>query len=153
MKREFLQELRVGEAALPKEVIDAIMAENGKDIQTHRQAAQQWEEKYNRAVTDHAAQMEKLQFDGYIQSAVTALGGRNLKAIAALLDLEQLQKSQDPKAAVQEAVAKVKEENDYLFAGTVLPAPYAPGTGTQSTDQGKFPNTLAGALKEKFHKN
>ncbi len=38
MKREFLQELRVGEAALPKEVIDAIMAENGRDIQTHKQA-------------------------------------------------------------------------------------------------------------------
>ena len=33
MKREFLQEFRVGEEGLPKEVIDAIMAENGRDIQ------------------------------------------------------------------------------------------------------------------------
>ena len=33
MKREFLQEFRVGDAPLPKEVIDAIMAENGRDIQ------------------------------------------------------------------------------------------------------------------------
>ena len=33
MKREFLQEFRVGEQSLPKEVIDAIMAENGRDIQ------------------------------------------------------------------------------------------------------------------------
>ena len=33
MKREFLQEFRVGEQPLPKEVIDAIMAENGRDIQ------------------------------------------------------------------------------------------------------------------------
>jgi len=32
MKREFLQNLKVGEEALPKEVIDAIMAENGRDI-------------------------------------------------------------------------------------------------------------------------
>ena len=90
MKREFLQELRVGEAALPKEVIDAIMAENGRDIQTHKQAAQQWEEKYNRAVSDHTAQMEKLQFDGYVQNAVQTHRGRSLKAIAALLDMEQL---------------------------------------------------------------
>ena len=30
MKREFLQGIRIGEEALPKEVIDAIMAENGK---------------------------------------------------------------------------------------------------------------------------
>lgn len=32
MKREFLQNLKVGEEALPKEVIDAIMDENGRDI-------------------------------------------------------------------------------------------------------------------------
>jgi len=34
MKREFLANLKVGDQALPKEVIDAIMAENGRDIQT-----------------------------------------------------------------------------------------------------------------------
>lgn len=33
MKREFLQNLKVGEEALPKEVIDSIMAENGRDIE------------------------------------------------------------------------------------------------------------------------
>ena len=33
MKREFLQNLKVGEEALPKEVIDAIMEENGRDIE------------------------------------------------------------------------------------------------------------------------
>lgn len=32
MKREFLQNLKVGEQTLTKEVIDAIMAENGRDI-------------------------------------------------------------------------------------------------------------------------
>ena len=34
MKREFLQGLKVGENPLPKEVIDAIMAENGRDIES-----------------------------------------------------------------------------------------------------------------------
>ena len=33
MKREFLQDLKVGDQSLPKEVIDAIMAENGRDIE------------------------------------------------------------------------------------------------------------------------
>ena len=33
MQREFLQNLKVGDAPLPKEVIDAIMAENGRDIE------------------------------------------------------------------------------------------------------------------------
>lgn len=33
MKREFLQNLKIGDAPLSKEVIDAIMAENGRDIE------------------------------------------------------------------------------------------------------------------------
>lgn len=33
MKREFLQNFKVGDQALPKEVIDAIMDENGNDIE------------------------------------------------------------------------------------------------------------------------
>ena len=39
MKREFLQNLKVGEEALPKEVIDTIMAENGRDITAAKEAA------------------------------------------------------------------------------------------------------------------
>lgn len=39
MKREFLQNLKVGEEALPKEVIDAIMDENGRDITAAKTAA------------------------------------------------------------------------------------------------------------------
>lgn len=34
MKREFLQNIKVGDAALPKEIIDLIMEENGKDIES-----------------------------------------------------------------------------------------------------------------------
>lgn len=33
MKREFLQNFKVGDQPLPKEIIDAIMDENGKDIE------------------------------------------------------------------------------------------------------------------------
>ena len=33
MKREFLQNFKIGDAPLPKEIIDAIMDENGKDIE------------------------------------------------------------------------------------------------------------------------
>lgn len=33
MKREFLQNIKVGDTALPKEVIDLIMEENGRDIE------------------------------------------------------------------------------------------------------------------------
>ena len=49
MKREFLQNLKVGELFLTKDVIDAIMAENGKDIESAKAAGNAWEEKYNQA--------------------------------------------------------------------------------------------------------
>ena len=33
MKTEFLQNFKVGDQSLPKEIIDAILAENGRDIE------------------------------------------------------------------------------------------------------------------------
>ena len=33
MKAEFLQNFKVGDAPLPKEAVDAILAENGRDIE------------------------------------------------------------------------------------------------------------------------
>lgn len=33
MKREFLQNFKIGDQQLPKEVIDAILDENGRDIE------------------------------------------------------------------------------------------------------------------------
>lgn len=150
MKREFLQSLQVGGNELPKEIVDAIMAEHGKDIQSHKQAATQWEEKYTQAVNDHAQQLQQLRFDALVKDAVNAGRGRNIKAITALLDVSALQQSQDPAAALQEAVSKLKEENPYLFDSETTPPPYARGTGTGQTAQENYPQTLAGALKEKF---
>ena len=152
MKREFLQNLRVGDAPLPKELVDAIMAENGSDIQTHKQAAKDWEEKYNQAVQTHQAELQRLEFEGMLKETVTAAKGRNLKAITALLDVDALRQSQDLQSAMTAAVAQLKQENAYLFDGAVTPTPYAVGTGTQPGQQEAVPQTLAGALRERFQK-
>lgn len=151
MKREFLQSLKVGEEALPKEIIDAIMAENGKDIQAAKQAGEGWEEKYNQAVLMHARELNDLRFDTLLREAVSATGGRNLKAIAALLDVEALKGSEDPQKAVSDAVEALKQENGYLFQ-TQTPPPYARGTGSRQGASSEQPATLAGALREKFER-
>ena len=152
MKREFLQSLQVGEAPLPKEIVDAIMAENGKDIQAARQAGAQWEEKYNQAVSDHSRELSALRLQNALESAVQKAGGRNLKAISALLDLEQLGGSQDLKASLEEAVDALKQENSYLFEEKHTPPPYARGTGARETAPITQPATLAGALREKYER-
>ena len=132
MKREFLQALM----EMPKEVVDAIMAENGRDIQQLRTSCQEWEQKY------HAARL-----DGAVGMAIGKAGGRNQKAITALLDLQALRQAEDIQTAAAQAVENVKRECGYLF--DTLPG-FAPGTGAVQLGAEEEPQTLAGALKEKF---
>ena len=147
MKREFLQNLMEG---MPKEVVDAIMEENGRDIQSARLAAQEWEQKYTQAVESHGKELAQARFDAVLRSSITDAGGRNHKAIAALLDVEALQESQQQEQAVAEALKALKKECAYLFK-TEIPPMYATGTGTVHHGAVE-PETLAGALREKFER-
>ena len=174
MKREFLQEFRVGDAPLPKEVIDAIMAENGRDIQkvkanfadyedmkaelsrlqqdqSFEEAAKAWEEKYNQAVEDHKAELDRLSFQKALDEGIAKAKGRSAKAITALLDVEALKESENQQQAIEAALSALKQESRYLFDGDV-PPPYVRGTGAYSGVQDKHPTTLAGALREKFER-
>ena len=178
MKREFLLGLQVGDNPLPKEIIDAIMAENGKDIQKvragfadydqikeelqkmqqtaqeaqkHKDDALAWEEKYNQAVEEHAAQVSRLTFQSRLDSAILQAKGRSAKAICALLDLEALQESEDQPKAIEKAIVQLQKSNGYLFGGEAAPC-YARNTGAWQGAQEKAPTTLAGALKEKFER-
>ena len=174
MKREFLQEFRVGEQPLPKEVIDAIMAENGRDIQkakanfadyedmkaelarlqqdqSFEESAKAWEEKYNRAVEDHKAAIARMAFDKVLGESILKARGRNAKAITALLDVEALEKSENQADAIEAALENLKKDSRYLFEGDV-PPPYARGTGACNGTQEVRPTSLAGALREKFER-
>ncbi len=148
MKREFLQNLRVGDQPLPKEVIDAIMEENGRDIQ----AFKHWQEKYNQAEVRHQKELAELAFSGVLNQAIAQAGGRNAKAITALLDVKALRESENQQAAVEEALEVLKKNDSYLFTQTEIPPPYARGTGAQNCAQANGPATLAGALREKYER-
>ena len=151
MKREFLQNLKVGETALTKEVIDAIMAENGRDIEAAKATGNTWEEKYNQAVQAHQQALQELQFGTALDAAVREAGGRNAKAIAALMDLDTIKAQQDLSGALKTAVEEIKKEHDYLFAVQTPPL-YARGTGTQMGEIHPQSTTLAGALREKYER-
>lgn len=160
MKREFLQNILVNDQPLTKEIIDAIMAENGKDIENAkssvdveslRQEVAQWQEKFNRAQADHQNELDRLALEGVLQAAVSAARGKNFKAIKALLDMDALRQSEDRESAVTQAVSRLKEEAGYLFA-EVTPPPYAGVTGTQHFITPQAPADLASALREKFER-
>ena len=174
MKREFLLEFRVGDQPLSKEVIDAIMAENGRDIQkvkanfadyeelkaelskrqqdqSFEEAAKAWEEKYNQAVESHKQELARMTFEKVLGEGIAKAKGRNAKAITALLDLEALKESENQADAIEAALEDLKRDSRYLFEGEV-PPPYARGTGAYHGPQEKHPTTLAGALREKFER-
>ena len=155
MKREFLQGLQVGDTPLTKEVIDAIMAENGKDIEAVKaryadfeSAAGAWEEKYNQAVSDHRQELADVVFGHNLEKAILAANGRNAKAITALLDVDALKASENQQTALEEALQTLKQECSYLFQ-VETPPPYARGTGAMAQETHKGPATWAGALLEK----
>ena len=169
MKREFLQGLKVGESPLPKEIIDAIMAENGRDIemlkarysdyevlkeqlaQAEETAAKSWQEKCDQMAEVHRQEMGELVFGHNLEKAVASAKGRNIKAITALLDVENLKTSENQQAALEEALENLKRDCSYLFHAQT-PPPYARGTGAMEPEVNKSPATLAGALLEKFER-
>ena len=165
MKREILQGFMVGETPLPKEVIDAIMAENGREIEalksryadydalkaSEADAAKQWQEKLNQQVDTHRREMSELIFSHNLEKAILAAKGRNAKAITALLDIETLKTSENQTADLEQALQNLKQDCSYLFQ-TETPPPYARGTGGMTPEANKTPATLAGALLEKFER-
>ena len=66
MKREFLQNLKVGEEALPKEVIDAIIEENGRDITAAKAAAVKPYADYD-AIKEERDNLKAQQSDGMVE--------------------------------------------------------------------------------------
>ena len=96
-------------------------------------------------------QLDSVRFESLVRSAVENARGRNIKAISALLDLQTLQESENRQDAVKQAVEQLKKEASYLF-DEETPPPYAWGTGAKDQHDHNAPDTLAGALKEKFER-
>lgn len=164
MKREFLQNLKVGGQPLTKEIIDAIMEEYGKGINAEKEkysdyetikenlktaqealekakgngatieeakrAAEEWENKYKKAVEEHKAEKEEREFKAAVETALAKARGKNSKAIMALMDLDALRGSKNREPDIAAAVEALKKENGYLFDDEGTPPPYAGGTGT-----------------------
>ena len=91
-------------------------------LQAHAQVVAGFEDRIRLMGAEHA-----------LKQAVTAAGGRNFKAISALVDRQAIEESQDMEAAAIGALEAIRRENPYLFASS---AAYAPGTGTAQNPGG-----------------
>ena len=74
----------------------------------------------------HCQEMQALRMDSAVSRAVERCGGRNERAIRALLDESQLAQAENLTEAAEAAVAALKRDNGWLFA---MPQVSSPGTG------------------------
>ena len=128
MEKEFLEGL-----GLAEETVAAILERHGQVVEAHRES------------------LAQLRFETAVEKAVTAAGGRNLTAIRALLNEQELQTAEDTESAIAQAVKDIKKQCAYLFENAMPPA-YAVGTGARQNMAADEPKSLADALREKFKK-
>lgn len=181
MKREFLQNFKVGDQPLPKEVIDAILDEHSRSIGTLKAEKENPETQLQTAkdglkafegvdVKDLQGQITKLQqdladkdaahqtelanmaFDRALEGAITTAKGRNPKAIKALLDVEALKASKNQEADIKTALEGLQKDSGYLFDTDPVPPNFPAGTGTQPNQPTVATGSLAGALRERYDK-
>lgn len=117
---------------MQKEFVDSL----GLDPETAEKILQA----HQQVVDTYEARIHTMTVDAAVHQAVTSAGGRNLKAIRALLDESTL--GEDPVTGARAAVAAVKRENPYLFAPAAVTAPGTGSFGPQSYSQeelGKLP--------------
>lgn len=100
------------------------------DIDAIRQSAADWQAKAEQAQKDADARVAAVQFDGELDNEITKAGGRNPKAIKALLDVDTLRGSKDRRTAIASALDALKQGEGYLFSSGETPPRYAAGTGT-----------------------
>lgn len=159
MKREFLKNLTVNGQPLPKEVIDAIMEENGRDIQAAKANAggnggsdgkMFTQEEVNRIVSERLAREREKPVDDERE--------KNLKAREARLDCRDYLDSKKYPVKLLDLldssdVEKFKAAADAMIEGfpsimqpdDPLPPPYAAGTGTGGI--GSIESRIADAFK------
>ena len=64
---------------------------------------------------EYAAKEANRIFRDAVKEAITAAGGRNEKAVMAMLDIDALKSSKNQKDDIKTALEEVKKDNDYLF--------------------------------------
>ena len=65
---------------------------------------------------DYEKQIADRDFNSLLDSTIVSLGGKNTKAIGALLtDVEKIRSSKNQEADLKAALETIKKENDYLF--------------------------------------
>ena len=123
--------------ALKEQLKEASKTINGfkdLDVEGMKQEVENWKQKAQQAEKDAAAQVAAVKFDATLDAAITKAGGRNAKAVRAVLDMDALRQSKDAERDIASALDACAKEHEYLFR--VNPPLYAAGTGSTRPARG-----------------
>lgn len=139
MKRDFLDSL-----GIEKELIDKIMSEHGKTIETYKAQIESHKSRLSEVseqlkafdginVNEMKSEFERLKndmvnkeaeyqkqladrdFQSILESSILSANGKNSKAIMAMLNLDELRQSQNQREDIQTAIKAVYDTDSYLF--------------------------------------
>ncbi|MEG0979093.1 MAG: phage scaffolding protein [Oscillospiraceae bacterium] len=139
MDRKFLKDL-----GLDKELVDKILDEAGKDVESHKEEVSDLKTQLKTAQdtlksfdgvdvgelkgkiteltnslatkdTEYQQKMADIEFNKTVDLSIAAFGARNAKTVKALLDVDTLKDSKNQESDIRTALEAVKKENDYLF--------------------------------------
>lgn len=65
--------------------------------------------------TTYEAQIADMEFNSIVDAAISEAGGRSVKAVKAMLDINALKDSKDQTADIKSAIEVCQKENAYLF--------------------------------------
>lgn len=128
-----------GKLAEFKDVDVTKLNERIKTLETEKQTIE----------SDYKRQLEERDFDDIVKDAITIAKGRNVKAIKALLDIDELKKSKNQKDDVAAAIKGLTEaEDSKMLFGESAPTGTRKDVGGQvsGSGAGQQTDTLTGAL-------
>lgn len=92
-----------------------ITIEGFKDYDQVKSQVEEYKTKYEKSTLEYESRIADMQLSSSIDTVINSLGGRNIKAIKALLDIESLKKSKNRDADIKSAIETCQKENSYLF--------------------------------------
>ena len=99
----------------------ALQKFDGIDVDNLKGEIQKLTADLQKKETEYQTKLADMEFNNSLDSAITASGAKNLKAVRALLDVDTLKGSKNRDADIKNAIAAVKSENDYIFTAEHKP--------------------------------
>lgn len=105
------------------------------DIEGIQRAAEEWKTKAEAAEAKAKADVEKLQFEYALNTALAGAKAREPKAVAALLDMDGLKLNGNEIVGLKDQLEKLKTEKDFLFENDEKTPQIIRGTTGSASDE------------------